>query len=87
MPLIIVAVGVAMLLLLMIRYKLNGFISLILVALAVGIMQGMPIDKVVGSIKAGVGGTLGSLALIMGFGPCSVNCWPIVAALNVSRPP
>lgn len=68
MPLVIVAVGVAMLLLLMIRFKLNGFISLILVALAVGVMQGMPVDKVVGSIKAGVGGTLGSLALIMGFG-------------------
>ncbi len=34
MPLIIVAVGVAMLLLLMIRYKLNGFISLILVAVS-----------------------------------------------------
>ncbi len=74
MPLVIVAVGVAMLLLLMIRFKLNGFISLILVALAVGIMQGMPVDKVVGSIKAGVGGTLGSLALIMGFVPCSVSC-------------
>ncbi|AKP33533.1 gluconate transporter [Yersinia aleksiciae] len=68
MPLVIVAVGVAMLLLLMIRFKLNGFISLILVALAVGVMQGMPVDKVVSSIKAGVGGTLGSLALIMGFG-------------------
>lgn len=68
MPLVIVAIGVAMLLLLMIRFKLNGFISLILVALAVGVMQGMPVDKVVGSIKAGVGGTLGSLALIMGFG-------------------
>ncbi|EKN5069963.1 gluconate transporter, partial [Yersinia enterocolitica] len=68
MPLVIVAVGVAMLLLLMIRFKLNGFISLILVALAVGVMQGMPVDKVVDSIKAGVGGTLGSLALIMGFG-------------------
>lgn len=68
MPLVIVAVGVAMLLLLMIRFKLNGFISLILVALAVGIMQGMPLDKVIGSIKAGVGGTLGGLALIMGFG-------------------
>lgn len=39
-----------------------------LVALAVGLMQGMPLDKVIGSIKAGVGGTLGSLALIMGFG-------------------
>ncbi len=68
MPLVIVAIGVALLLLLMIRWKLNGFISLILVALAVGIMQGMPVDKVISSIKAGVGGTLGGLALIMGFG-------------------
>ncbi len=68
MPLIIVAIGVVLLLLLMVRFKLNGFIALILVALAVGVMQGMPVNKVIGSIKAGVGGTLGSLALIMGFG-------------------
>ncbi|BAE75607.1 High-affinity gluconate transporter [Sodalis glossinidius str. 'morsitans'] len=68
MPLFIVAIGVALLLLLMIRFKLNGFIALILVALAVGILQGMPVNKVIESIKNGVGGTLGSLALIMGFG-------------------
>jgi len=68
MPLLYVAIGVALLLLLMIRFKLNGFIALILVALAVGVMQGMPVNKVIMSIKAGVGGTLGSLALIMGFG-------------------
>ncbi|SJZ30912.1 gluconate transporter [Pantoea eucalypti] len=68
MPLLYVAIGVALLLLLMIRFKLNGFITLILVALAVGVMQGMPVNKVITSIKAGVGGTLGSLALIMGFG-------------------
>ncbi len=52
----------------MIRFKMNGFIALVLVALAVGLMQGMPLDKVIVSIKNGVGGTLGSLALIMGFG-------------------
>ena len=68
MPLVIVAVGVALLLLLMIRFRLNGFIALILVALAVGMMQGMPVNKVITSIKTGVGGTLGSPALIMGFG-------------------
>lgn len=68
MPLVIVAIGVILLLLLMIRFKMNGFIALVLVALAVGLMQGMPLDKVIGSIKVGVGGTLGSLALIMGFG-------------------
>ena len=68
MPLIIVAVGVALLLLLMLRFKLNGFLSLILVALAVGLMEGMPIADVMKSVKAGVGGTLGSLALVLAFG-------------------
>lgn len=68
MPLIIVAFGVALLLLLMIYCRLNGFISLILVALVVGVLQGMPVNSVIVSIKSGVGGTLGSLALIMGFG-------------------
>lgn len=68
MPLFIVAIGVALLLLLMIGFKLNGFISLVLVSLVVGIMEGMPIQNVVNSVKNGVGGTLGSLALILGFG-------------------
>ena len=68
MPILFVVIGVALLLLLMVRFRLNGFIALILVALAVGVMQGMPVNKVITSIKAGVGGTLGSLALIMGFG-------------------
>ncbi|QWA11579.1 gluconate transporter [Sodalis ligni] len=68
MPLFIVAIGVALLLLLMIRFKLNGFIALIVVALLVGVLEGMPVSKVLDSIKNGVGGTLGSLALIIGFG-------------------
>jgi len=68
MPLLIVAIGVFLLLLLMIKFKLNGCISLILVALFVGIAEGMkPIDAVT-SIQNGVGGTLSSLALILGFG-------------------
>ncbi len=39
MPLVIVAIGVILLLLLMIRFKMNGFIALVLVALAVGLMH------------------------------------------------
>ena len=68
MPLVIIAIGVALLLLLMIKFKLNGFLSLIIVSLIVGVLEGMPIDGVVTSIKNGVGGTLGSLALVIGFG-------------------
>ncbi|XPE25084.1 hypothetical protein ACNKHM_14715 [Shigella sonnei] len=87
MPLVIVAIGVILLLLLMIRFKMNGFIALVLVALAVGLMQGMPLDKVIGSIKAGVGGTLGSLApdswvLVR----CWAKCWQTAVAHNVSLP-
>nr|WP_276329463.1 SLC13 family permease [Gilliamella apicola] len=68
MPLLIIVIGVALLLVLMLPLRVNGFIALILVALSVGIMEGMPVMAVVQSIKNGVGGTLGSLALIMGFG-------------------
>jgi len=68
MPFLSVAIGVALLLLLMIRFKLNGFIALILVALAVALLLGMPIDKVIASAEQGVGNTLGKLALIIGFG-------------------
>lgn len=68
MPLLIVAIGVILLLLLMIGLKVNGFISLVLVSLVVGVLEGMPALKVVDSIQSGVGGTLGSLALVLGFG-------------------
>lgn len=68
MPLIIIFCGIIALLLLIIRFKLNAFISLIVVAIGVGLAVGMPIDTVMDSVKKGVGGTLGYLALIIGFG-------------------
>ncbi|AJA50038.1 Gnt-II system L-idonate transporter [Clostridium pasteurianum DSM 525 = ATCC 6013] len=68
MPLFIVLMGVILLLILMIKFKLNGFISLIFVALVVGLAEGMTPAKTITSIQNGVGGTLGSLALILGFG-------------------
>lgn len=68
MPLLIVALGVLMLLVLMLVFKLNAFLALILVSLAVGIAEGMQVNQVITSIQNGVGSTLGSLALIIGFG-------------------
>ncbi|WP_353613410.1 gluconate:H+ symporter [Mangrovibacter phragmitis] len=68
MPLIIIAIGVALLLLLMIGFKINGFIALILVATVVGFAEGMPAHDVIHSIQSGIGGTLGGLAMILGFG-------------------
>ena len=68
MPLLIILIGIAVLLGLIIGLRFNAFIALILVALGVGLAEGMPLAEVVGSIQKGVGGTLSSLALILGFG-------------------
>ncbi|WP_172370795.1 gluconate:H+ symporter [Sporosarcina jiandibaonis] len=68
MPIVSICIGVAFLLLLMIVFKLNAFIALILSALVVGILEGMsPLDAVA-SVQNGLGGTLGSLTMIIIFG-------------------
>ncbi|MGG0238139.1 gluconate permease GntP [Bacillus rhizoplanae] len=68
MPLIIVAIGILALLLLIMRFKLNTFISLIIVSFGVALALGMPPEKIVKTIETGLGGTLGHLALVFGLG-------------------
>ena len=49
-------------------FKFNGFISFILVAIGIGIAQGMQLNHIVDSIENGIGNTLGFLVMILGFG-------------------
>lgn len=68
MPIVFICIGVILLLLLMVVFKLNAFISLVIVGLLVGIMEGMSPNEAMASITSGLGGTLGSLTLVLGFG-------------------
>ena len=68
MPLFIVLIGILLLFLLIVRFKLNAFITFIIVSLFVGIAEGMELVKVVESIQNGIGNTLGFLILILGLG-------------------
>lgn len=68
MPLIIVIGGILLLFLLIAQFKLNAFISFIIVSLLVGVAEGMEVLKVVDSIQTGLGKTLGSLIMILGLG-------------------
>jgi Gnt-I system high-affinity gluconate transporter len=68
MPLLIVILGIALLFLLITRFKLNAFIAFILVSLLVGITEGMELSVVVQSIQNGIGDTLGFLVMILGLG-------------------
>ena len=68
LPIIWIAVGIALLLVLNIKFKLNSMLCLLIVAVVVGILEGLPLTQVVLSIKNGLGSTLGSLAIIVTFG-------------------
>lgn len=68
MPFLVIAIGIAVLLLLIVRLKIPAFIALIIVAIGVGLAQGMSASSVLQSIQTGTGGTLGYLALVLGFG-------------------
>jgi len=68
MALILVASAILILLLLIILFKVNAFISFIIVSVLLGIAAGMIPVSVVSSIQKGIGDTLGSLVMILGFG-------------------
>ncbi len=68
MPIAIVIAGILILFLLIAHFKLNAFISFILVSLFVGVGNQMEVLDVVKSIETGLGKTLGGLILILGLG-------------------
>ena len=67
-PIFILFVSIILLLLLITVVKLNAFISLVIATLFVGICNGMVLSGIIKSISSGIGSTLGSTLLILGFG-------------------
>ena len=68
MPILSICIGVALLLVLMIALKLNAFVALLIVSLVVGVLEGMSPNEAMTSVQNGLGGTLGSLTIIIIFG-------------------
>ena len=60
--------AVAALVLLISKVRLNPFVTLMVVSLALGLFSGMPVGSVVRSFESGVGGTLGHIAIVVGLG-------------------
>jgi Gnt-I system high-affinity gluconate transporter len=68
MPLLIVILGIILLILLITVVKLDTFIAFVIISLAVGLAEGMKPAALVTSVENGIGSTLGSLVMILGFG-------------------
>ena len=62
------AFGIGILLILILVLRLNAFISLLISSISVGLLAGMPIQQIIDTVIAGMGGTLGYVAIIIGLG-------------------
>jgi GntP family gluconate:H+ symporter len=62
------AVAIVVLIILIARYKLNPFVTLVIVSLALGVSVGMPMGGIVKAFETGVGNTLGHIALVVALG-------------------
>ena len=75
------AIGIAVLIFLVLKTKVQAFLALIICTIIVGVVGGMPLANttievdgvqktfgIINSITSGVGGTLGSIGIIIGFG-------------------
>lgn len=61
-------VGLALLLILIIKFKIHAMISILLGAIAIGLIAGMPFDEIVTAVDDGIGNTLKGIALLVGLG-------------------
>ncbi|GAA4717637.1 gluconate:H+ symporter, GntP family [Promicromonospora umidemergens] len=66
--LLIAAAAVAVLLFLIIKLKLHAFVALVLVSLLTAVAAGIPVADIPDALLSGFSGTLGSVALLVGFG-------------------
>lgn len=58
-------IGLAVLLYLALRVRINAFIALLVSALTIGLLSGMPADKVIEAITSGFGKTLSSIGIVI----------------------
>ncbi|GAB5399519.1 MAG: gluconate transporter [Aureisphaera sp.] len=66
--LIAIFVGIAALLLLILRFKIQAFIALLIASIIVGIIAGMDPYQIILTIQEGMGSTLGFVAVVVGLG-------------------
>jgi len=61
-------IAIALLILLITRFKVYPFLVLIIVSLLLGLAVGMPMNKIVSAFETGNGNTLGHIAIVVGLG-------------------
>lgn len=66
--LLALAVGIAAIILIVLRTRLDAFVALIVAAIATGLVAGQPVVEIVTSLTTGFGNTLASIGMVIGLG-------------------
>ena len=61
-------IGLALLLVLIIKFKVHPMLSILIGAIAIGLIAGMPFEEIVTAVDDGIGNTLKGIALLVGLG-------------------
>ncbi len=61
-------VGLALLLALIIKFKIQAMVSILIGAITIGLLAGMPFENIVTAVNDGIGNTLKGIALLVGLG-------------------
>lgn len=61
-------IGIALLILLILKTKIHAFLALIIAAVVIGLIGGMSPSATIAAIQTGFGSTLGNIGIIIGFG-------------------
>ncbi|MDG2918068.1 GntP family permease [Bisgaard Taxon 10/6] len=68
MLIFILVASIALLLILIMKFRVHAFVALVLVSLLTALATGMPINKILPTLLSGFGNTLASVALLVGLG-------------------
>ena len=61
-------IGLIILLVLIIKFHVHAMISILVGALSIGLIAGMPVADIIGAVNDGIGNTLKGIALLVGLG-------------------
>ncbi len=61
-------IGLILLLVLIIKFKIQAMIAILIGAISIGLIAGMPAETIVTAVNDGIGNTLKGIALLVGLG-------------------
>ena len=61
-------IGLVLLLVLIIKFKVQAMVAILIGAIAIGLLAGMPYEQIVTAVNDGIGNTLKGIALLVGLG-------------------